>query len=291
MKTQISDSLKRNLALLREVADRLKVQTKPFNLHDPQVARSPFDWHEAQQYNTVLPPDRFSRKLQCVIDGNRTLIRVNDEYVVIEMNGAFGGNIVCSFNHKNVFFQKEHFGTARLASATLASLYGCRIFLLKSEASSNAPSLLRKPAIRKYIRALNPGPKESLHILQGQVALYLQRYKSGEVLDALKRLSMLVCNLRDASKQAIGFEALPAEFHGLIPLIQRWGITDDEERSERLVRASRSVRSLLVKEVEPYFNVINRYLDSFGSKPLPEHAVLLGALAECVSEALISLNR
>ena len=36
----------------------------------------------------------------------------------------------------------------------------------------------------------------------------------------------------------------------------------------------------------PYFEAINRYLDSFKDKALPEHACMLGALAEFVAEAM-----
>jgi hypothetical protein len=288
MKAPTSDSLKRNLALLREVADQLGVRTKPFNLHDSQVSRSPLDL-EAFERNDIVPPDRFIRKLQCVIDGNRALIRVNDEYVVIEISGCFGRNIVCSFNEDVGWLR--HLGTLTLAPAALASLYACPIFLLSNEATCDALSLLRKAAIRKHIRELSLGIGESLHILGGQVILYLKRYKRDEVLDALKILTMFVNDLPKVREKATNLKDLPAEFHDLIPLILRWGITDDEIRNEVLCRASRVTRSHLVDQVAPYFGAINRYLDSFGNKRLPEYAVLLGALAECASEVMNSIKR
>ena len=47
----------------------------------------------------------------------------------------------------------------------------------------------------------------------------------------------------------------------------------------------------LVKAVEPEFNTINAYLDSFQKNPLTEQAILLGALAEGASEAKLLLQR
>jgi hypothetical protein len=287
MKSETQDLLKRNLSLLKEVAKQLGTKTQPLNLTDLQVSRTPFDWKEALKSNAVVPSDRFIRQLRYGEDENRVLIRVNDEYVVIEIHGSFGGNIICSFNEKNVFDKGSPLGTVILAPAELCSLYGLPIYMRSDEVSRDAPSMLQEPAIRKGIKSLSLEEEESLHILSGQAFLYLKRYERDRILDALNLLTTLAKSLPTAPEEALDFTALPNEFHSLIPLIKKWGITDDEERNEKLGEASRAARVQLIKAVAPHFKAINRFLDSCGDSPLSEAAVLLGALAECASEAMV----
>jgi len=280
-----SDQLESNVSLIRELAKRFKGRVSKCNLHDYQVARAPFDWYEALQSSTPRP-DTFVRKLHCKIDDNRTLIRINDEYVVIEISKNVKDSIVCSFGEKNVFFLEEHFGTAIKAPAALSSIFQCDIFLLNNNASEDTPLLLKDAYTQEYIRALSLDHGESLHILQGQIALYLKRNEIKVVLEAITIFSKFVCSLPEGKDEAIDFENLPKEFHALIPLIKRWGIADDDERNEVLSKASSSTINRLVQKVTPYFDAINHYLNSFTDVPLPEHAVALRSLAECVSEAL-----
>jgi hypothetical protein len=75
----------------------------------------------------------------------------------------------------------------------------------------------------------------------------------------------------------------------LIPLIRKWGITDDAERTERLERASRRQLQVLVRRVSPLFESINAYLDGFG-EDVSAAAAALGALAEAAAEAKFILE-
>lgn len=286
MKTPPSDSLKCNLALLRQVANELGARTRPLNLHDSQVARSTLHWREALRKETILPPDRFVRQVRCAVEGYPTVVRVNDEVVVIEMRGPFGGNILCSFNQQNVIC-----GASKLASQELIAPHDWKVFLSDHEVSRDAVWLLKQPAFSRHIEALDLDATESLHILRGQVKVYLRRYESRQILDVLDILVAFVKSLPTVPQEPIDLKQLPKEFHSLIPLIKRWGVADDEQRSELLSRVSRKTRSRLVELMNPYFDAINDYLDSFGKMPLPEHAILLGALAECASEAMKNAER
>jgi hypothetical protein len=59
-------------------------------------------------------------------------------------------------------------------------------------------------------------------------------------------------------------------------------VSDDDERQERVSRASKAGLARLRADVEPLFARINEYLDSF--KTLPECAQRLGNLTELVAE-------
>jgi hypothetical protein len=100
-------------------------------------------------------------------------------------------------------------------------------------------------------------------------------------------LKALLAELPQSQEAKVDLRQLPAEFHSLISLITKWGISDDEERNERLLKASNRTRRNLIATVAPQFEAINRYLESFRDEPLPEHACMLGALAECVAEAQV----
>jgi hypothetical protein len=90
--------------------------------------------------------------------------------------------------------------------------------------------------------------------------------------------------------QNIDLDVLPSEFKVLTPFIRKWGVTDDEERSELLGKASRATLERLVKSVSPHLSSIDEYLDSFGKGPLSDTAIALGALAECTVEAQLRLG-
>ena len=88
------------------------------------------------------------------------------------------------------------------------------------------------------MKALQLSKKESLHIGNGYASLYLQRFICDDVLKALDILYQLLSLLPPAEEEPINFEDLPENFHKLIPWIKRWGICDDNDRSEKMGKAS-----------------------------------------------------
>ncbi|TDQ08060.1 hypothetical protein [Pedobacter metabolipauper] len=79
---------------------------------------------------------------------------------------------------------------------------------------------------------------------------------------------------------------IPEKLRHLIPLIKKWGISDDDERTELIDAMSEKQKKKLVNEVSPHFNEVNEFLNSFGDNPMSEEAMLLGNLAELVSELI-----
>lgn len=79
---------------------------------------------------------------------------------------------------------------------------------------------------------------------------------------------------------------LPVEFHPLIPLIQKFSISDDVLRDEKLSKTSAEEKEELCRAVKPLLQKIDKYLDSFGDGLLSEEAAALMYLAEAVAEII-----
>jgi hypothetical protein len=89
----------------------------------------------------------------------------------------------------------------------------------------------------------------------------------------------------------VDLSKLPERFAPLLPLIKIWGVTDDTERDELRAASSSTELERIVEKVQPYFEAINLYLDSFGDLPMSEAAIALGALAEFAAETQVLLMR
>lgn len=281
--TDQQKGLEHNLELLAKFGRLKKKRSSATNLHDPQVARSALDWREALiKPLPPSPPDRFVRQLRYTESGMRFCLRVNDEFIVIAVDAPFGGNILCSFGCK----PRSHASFTQ--SDTLSTTFGVPVSLEAGSMSQDAPPLLGRLSILACVRELRLTGGESLHIRSGQAELYLQRYDFDYLVQTVSILKALLAELPQSKDAKVDLRQLPAEFHSLISLIAKWGISDDDERKERLLKASNRTRQNLIAMVAPQFEAINRYLGSFGGKPLPEHACMLGALAECVAEERVN---
>lgn len=85
-------------------------------------------------------------------------------------------------------------------------------------------------------------------------------------------------------KQTIFDKNIPDSLKHLVPLLKKWSIADDVEREELIKETGRRQKEKLIVTVYPFMGEINSFLDSFKDQPLSEEAILLGNLAELVSE-------
>ncbi|ATP55248.1 hypothetical protein CPT03_01605 [Pedobacter ginsengisoli] len=79
-------------------------------------------------------------------------------------------------------------------------------------------------------------------------------------------------------------ENIPTELRVLVPLLNKWCISDDVERARLLEKTSKNKKEELMNTVNPLLPKINTFLDSFGDDPLSDEAILLGDLAQLVCE-------
>jgi hypothetical protein len=97
------------------------------------------------------------------------------------------------------------------------------------------------------------------------------------------------CNIfRKDTKERIFKKNIPENLKPLIPLLKKWSIPDDSEREQLMEETSEKQKKKIVKTVGPYMVEINKFLDSFGDDALSHEAILLGNLAELVSELQIT---
>ena len=249
-------TLEKNRISLEEIARKLGKRTAFLNLIDPQVVRSPWDWRDSLS-NKPSPSDFFSRKLSFKANNFRVILRINDEYLVAEIIGKFGDSVICSFMSNMV-----HDPSRKLASKSLCKAFGCKVYIPFPD-TKNTLSILLYPSFQAFVKALHLSKKESLHIGNGYAHLYLQRFTSDDVFIALDILYQLLTLLPSAEEVQTDLEELPENFHKLIPLIKKWGICDDSERSDMISQASSNALAKLVDAVEPEFSAINTYLNSF----------------------------
>ena len=274
--------LEKNIVTLNEIARKLGKRSSPLNLIDPQVSRSPWDWGIIKT-NGPVPTDHFSRKVTYKSNNLQITLRVNDEYLVVDIKGSFGDSIFCSFVQKCV-----HWGSLiELASPTICREYECKVFSKPN--LLNANSLLQNPLFQQYVKSLHLSQKESLHIGNDYASLYLQRFTSENVLTTLEIFHNLLALLPKSSSSVENFEDVPEEFRTLIPLIRKWAISDDLTREEKINKASTATLIRFVQTMIPYFQAINNYLDSFENTQFPDHALLLSTLAECATEAQLMI--
>jgi hypothetical protein len=92
------------------------------------------------------------------------------------------------------------------------------------------------------------------------------------------------------TKENIFKKNIPENLRPLVPLLKKWCILDDNEREQLVEETSQKQKQKLVKTVWPYMVEINSFLDSFGDEPLSHEAILMGNLAELVSELQIESN-
>jgi hypothetical protein len=89
-------------------------------------------------------------------------------------------------------------------------------------------------------------------------------------------------------REKIFAKNIPENLRQLIPLLKKWCIADDSEREQLMEETSEKQKLKLLTVVNPYITGINEFLDSFGDEPLSHEAILLGNLAELVSELQIT---
>lgn len=275
----------KNIKALKEIARKLGKRTASFNLMDPQVGRSSSEGKDGL-FVEPAPSEFFTRKLSFETNGFLVTLRVNDEFLVADVKGSFGGFVLCSFLNNKVFEPSR-----KLAPISLCQIFGYKVYVGSPPAAEGTIEILQNPYFQNLVTSLHLSKKESLHIGDGYAALYLQRFICEDVLNSLDILYKLLALLPSVEKEPINFQDIPEGFHKLIPLIRLWGISDDQERSEKISKASSNTLGDLVSAVEPEFNAIYSYLASFQNNPLTEQAILLGSLAECASEAKLLMKK
>ena len=148
-----------------------------------------------------------------------------------------------------------------------------------SRAQSN---LIASGAIESILKSVSPRHGEHISVSEKLVRIIMRnptRERVRAFIDAVVDFMP-----HDLGRNQQVSEVLPDSLLPLMPLLAKWAISDDEERSRKLKRCTQTTRRRLVDKVVPLLPDINRYLDTFGRNPT-EQACAVGDLAQAAVEA------
>ena len=261
------------ISLLRALAKAEKRPVRSVNMYDPDVCGD-FDLNAAIE-GAEPPPDRLRYEVRLPVAERRFAIRASDRYLAIEVRGDFAAGLF-SINRPSTFMA-SFYGEMRTSPPV-----GEHPVYVRND--DPEPPALQQPGVREAILALRLEPDESLRVYANGISAYLRPRPQQPLIEILQLLANLADQLPADEKRPLPLRELPDQFRPLIPLIRKWGIGDDADRTERLAQASRRQLQALVRRVSPLFESINAYLDTFDDN-VPEAAAALGSLAEAAAEA------
>jgi len=163
----------------------------------------------------------------------------------------------------------------------------CPVFVAASS-SGETGTWLQATENLSLLSELRLQAGESLQVYRNAVVLvgWPERASRDAVLSLCKLADRL--RNRDVSGLVDGLsfsrEALPRDLRHLEDLIRRFATGDDTTREELLENASAEEREELRSRVCPLLPTIDKFLDSFGRRPLSNEATLVARLAEAVDE-------
>jgi len=266
------------ISQLRALAKAEKRPVRSVNMFDPDVC---FEFNMAEALNGAEPPpDRLRYEVRLPYAERRFAIRASDRYLAIEVRGDFATGVVSINRPSN--FMAFFYGEMRRSG----SVGDHPIFVPLNDGD---PGALQVPEVREAILTLRLKSYESLTIYRNGISAYVRPRPDRPLTGLLSTLAKLASDLPPDETKPLPLSDLPDQFRPLIPLIRKWGITDDSDRTERLEGASRRQLGGLVRRVRPLFEAINAYLAGLPAD-LPVSAAALGSLAEAAAEAKLMLE-
>ncbi len=108
--------------------------------------------------------------------------------------------------------------------------------------------------------------------------------KTRDFIELIGKLKMICNSLPTADKNTTELNGLPDSLKVLVPLTEKWSVSDDELRNELIDTFSSEDKKFIIDKVEPLLTDINDYLDDFKENPLAEIAQKICYLTELYEE-------
>jgi len=216
-----------------------------------------------------------TRQLRTLYRGHKIEVLANSELILADVEASYGRFELFVINPRPSTRYGKH---ARPINTTTAKHV---LFTIEGNLSPSQSELCESGVLERLLDVIDPGEGEEINVSQRLVRVYLQRPSMNRVVAIIHA----VIDLMPHDERAVPeFASLPDALRPLIPLLAKWAIDDDDERSRKLKRCTRSTRQKLVDAVVPLLPAIDNFLDSFGANP-PEEACALGSLAQAALEA------
>jgi hypothetical protein len=159
-----------------------------------------------------------------------------------------------------------------------------QVFNADGKLSQAQSDLINSGLLTRLLEVISPQEGEEINVSQRLVRVFLQRPTTQRVMAVIHAVIEIMPHEDGLKERDAGFEGLPAALRPLLPLVRKWAISDDEERSQKLKRCAPATRRKLASTVVPLLPAIDQFLASFGTNP-PEEVCAWGDLAQAALEA------
>ena len=214
-----------------------------------------------------------TRQLRTLYRGHKIELLANEELILADVEAGYGRFELFMINGRSPYGKPAH--TINASSAKHV------IFTLDGNLSGPQSELCASGVLARFLDVVDPHEGEEINVSQRLVRVYLQRPNLNRVMATIHAVIDLMPHDERAPAE---FATFPDALRPLVPLLAKWAIDDDDERSRKLKRCAQSTRQKLVDAVVPLLAAIDDFLDSFGANP-PEEACALGSLAQAAIEA------
>src|SRR5262245_21079658 len=120
--------------------------------------------------------------------------------------------------------------------------------------SNPQSGLCESGALAKLLDAIDPHESEEINVSQRLVRVYLKRPDATRIMGVINAVvDLMPHNVKTRSD----FSHLPNALRPLIPLLAKWAIDDDGERSLKLKRSAQRTLKKLVDTVVPQLSAID----------------------------------
>jgi hypothetical protein len=259
------DSEGGSIAVLRDLSAALggRVGTRTLKLYDGSV---------------------LTRVLRATYRGHKIELIANEEMILADVEARFGRFELLKFNERQ---WKYRYG--KPAAVVIARGVEHWMYTPGGILSASQAKLLESGVLSRLLELIEPREREEVNVSQRLVRVHLRNPTSERVMAVIHAVIDLMPH-ESHGEMAGDFDGLPDSLQPLVPLLAKWAIDDDEERTRKLKRCAASTRQKLVDAVISSLPDIDAFLDSFGENP-PEEACSLGSLAQAALEAQAIIKR
>ncbi len=217
-----------------------------------------------------------TRQLRAVYRGHKIELLANDDLILADVEGNYGRFELLRINPRST--EVSHRKPAHTINTSTSKQVVCSS---DGSLSASQSELCESGVLQRLVDIVDPHEGEEINVSQRLFRVYLQRPNKSRVVSILDAEIDLMPH---AGRMTDEFATLPEPLRPLVPLLAKWAIDDDDERSRKLKRCAQSTRQKLINAVIPLLPAIDDFLGSFGADP-PEEACALGSLAQAALEA------
>lgn len=160
------------------------------------------------------------------------------------------------------------------------------VFTKDGVVTNSQRRLLRSTELADLISNLPLRKGEALHFYRNCLVLYTRIEVISSVL--VQRMVALA-SIMPADRDTVGLE-LPAGFADLVNILKDWGISDDQDRADKIDDASEEDLRRFLAVIEPRMGAIHSYLTDTAEDSVNAAAIAnLGSILEATIEARTAL--